>query len=56
MKNLPYLLITFPASVRKRKQISIDRFAGLDTAFARILTDWKAVGFAVAVVEKDKVV
>ena len=33
-----------------------DRFAGLDTTFARVLTDWKAVGFAVAVVEKVKVV
>ncbi len=32
------------------------RFAGLDTAFARILRDWKAAGFAVAVVEKNKVV
>ncbi len=32
------------------------RFAGLDTAFDRILKDWKAAGFAVAVVEKNKVV
>lgn len=32
------------------------RFTGLDTAFARILKDWKAAGFAVAVVEKNKVV
>lgn len=32
------------------------RFAGLDTAFARIMKDWKAAGFAVAVVEKNKVV
>ncbi|MCW3086742.1 MAG: serine hydrolase [Sediminibacterium sp.] len=33
-----------------------DRFAGMDTAFERILRDWHAAGFAVAVVEKDKVV
>ncbi|MEO7531294.1 MAG: serine hydrolase [Sediminibacterium sp.] len=33
-----------------------DHFAGLDTAFERILKDWHAVGFAVAVVEKNKVV
>jgi CubicO group peptidase (beta-lactamase class C family) len=32
------------------------RFAGLDTAFARILSVWKGAGFAVAVVEKNKVV
>jgi CubicO group peptidase (beta-lactamase class C family) len=33
-----------------------DRFAGLDTAFERVLKDWHAAGFAVAVVEKNKVV
>ncbi len=33
-----------------------DRFAGMDTAIARILKDWKAAGFAVAVVEKNKIV
>ncbi len=32
------------------------RFAGLDTTFARVLKEWKAAGFAVAVVEKDKVI
>ena len=30
-----------------------DPFTGLDTAFTRILKDWHAVGFAVAVVKKD---
>jgi CubicO group peptidase (beta-lactamase class C family) len=39
------------------KNLSIDkRFAGLDTAFARVLFNWKAAGFAVVVVEKNKVV
>ncbi len=33
-----------------------DRFAGLDTAFERVLKDQLAAGFAVAVVEKDKIV
>ena len=33
-----------------------DRFAGLDTAFERVLKEWHAAGFAVAVIEKDKVV
>ncbi|MES1223802.1 MAG: serine hydrolase, partial [Bacteroidota bacterium] len=32
------------------------RFTGLDTTFNRILKDWKAAGFAVAVVEKNKIV
>jgi CubicO group peptidase (beta-lactamase class C family) len=32
------------------------RFAGLDTTFARVLKEWNAAGFAVAVIEKDKVV
>src|SRR6478736_6590011 len=39
-----------------KKAASVDRFAGLDTAFARVLKDWHAAGFAVAVVEKDSVV
>lgn len=33
-----------------------DRFAGLDTAFARVLKDWHAAGFAVAVVEKGSLI
>lgn len=37
-------------------QTTDKRFAGLDTAFARVLKDWKVAGFAVAVVEKNKIV
>lgn len=33
-----------------------DSFSDLDTAFARLLKDWHAAGFAVAVVEKNKVI
>lgn len=33
-----------------------DPYIGLDTAFQRVLKDLKAVGFAVAVVNKDKIV
>src|SRR6188472_2946818 len=40
----------------QKSHATVDRFKGLDTAFARILKDWKAAGFAVAVVEKDKVI
>ncbi|MFN8354094.1 MAG: serine hydrolase [Spirosomataceae bacterium] len=51
------LLVAHVALAQKRKpSTSPDRFAGLDTSFARILKDWKAAGFAVAVVEKGKVV
>jgi CubicO group peptidase (beta-lactamase class C family) len=42
-------------SSRKKGAVD-DRFAGIDTTFNRVLKEWKAVGFAVAVVEKDKVV
>ncbi|MBV9989579.1 MAG: serine hydrolase [Chitinophagaceae bacterium] len=41
---------------RKNTVTAPDRFAGLDTAFERVLKDWNAAGFAVAVVEKDKIV
>src|SRR4249919_1179871 len=44
------------AGFAQKSHASVDRFKGLDTAFARVLKDWKAAGFAVAVVEKDKVV
>ncbi len=40
-----------------QKQTSLaGRLTGLDTAFARVLKNMKAAGFAVAVVEKDKVI
>jgi CubicO group peptidase (beta-lactamase class C family) len=42
---------------KKPAQATTDkRFDGIDTAFARVLKDWHAAGFAVAVVEKNKVV
>lgn len=49
-------VITLPSFGQKQKSNEDKRFAGLDTAFARVLKDWKAAGFAVAVVEKDKLV
>lgn len=48
-------LLAFTSFSQKRPKTT-DRFAGIDTAIARILKDWKAAGFAVAVVEKNKVV
>lgn len=57
MKKLLLLIlsvITLQAIGQKQK--ADKRFDGLDTAFARVLKDWHAAGFAVAVVEKDKIV
>ena len=41
---------------QKQKNIEDKRFVGLDTAFARVLKEWHAAGFAVAVVEKNHIV
>ena len=57
MRTLFTCLFALLVSVSFAQSNSTDaRFVGLDTAFARILKDWKAAGFAVAVVEKNKVV
>ena len=47
-----------PASAIAQKRHASDgiNFSGLDTAFARVLKDWHAAGFAVAVVQKDSVI
>lgn len=52
------MAIAFPSIAQKKIKPApeTDRFAGLDTAFERVLKDWHAAGFAVAVIEKDKVV
>jgi len=60
MKKIFTIVLCAMASIsfaqKKNKSTEDQRFAGLDTAFARVLKDWHAAGFAVAVVEKDKVV
>lgn len=59
MKRISSILICFItiASFAQKQNAEADkRFAGLDTAFARVLKDWHAAGFAVAVVEKDRIV
>lgn len=53
------LLLASPVFLfaQKKKHVKIiDPFAGLDTAFQRVLKDQKAAGFAVAVVKKDKII
>ena len=47
-------LLTISSIAQKQKTDA--RFAGLDTAFARVLKDWHAAGFAVAVVEKNQII
>jgi CubicO group peptidase (beta-lactamase class C family) len=50
-------LIAFNFSFAQKKNITkADPLAGLDTAFQRVLKDRKAAGFAVAVVNKDKII
>ena len=55
-KTLFFLCCILSTTCLAQTQKTDKRFAGLDTAFARVLKEWKAPGFAVAVVEKDKVV
>jgi CubicO group peptidase (beta-lactamase class C family) len=58
MKQL-LLLLAFASSLVAKAQENITtekRLNGLDTAFARVLSVWKGAGFAVAVVEKNKVI
>lgn len=50
------LLFAGLSFAQKKKNPADKRFAGLDTTFARVLKEWHAAGFAVAVVEKNKVV
>ncbi len=60
MKNL-FLILVLTALVatsgaQGRKSPGDQRLAGLDTKFQSLLADWKTPGFAVAIVEKDKVI
>ena len=53
------LLLVFSLGILtcfSQKQKTDKRFVNLDTAFSRVLKEWKTAGFAVAVVEKDKVI
>ena len=59
MKQLLLTLAIFPmllTQAQEKNQTTDKRFAGVDTAFARVLSLWKGPGFAVVVVEKNKVV
>ena len=56
-KLLFFLLLVFNFCFGQKKTVAkADPFAGLDTAFQRVLKDRKAPGFAVAVISKDKII
>ncbi len=51
------ILINLNVIAQKKHQVKPEnRFANLDTTFNRVLKEWNAAGFAVAVVEKGKVI
>ena len=52
----PVLLFSFISYSQKTKAKTDARFSGLDATFNQVLHDWHAAGFAVAVVEKNKIV
>ncbi len=56
MKKFLIPILCVLALQSNAQQTTDPRFAGLDTAFARVLKTWHAAGFAVAVIEKNKVV
>src|ERR1700753_452849 len=57
MKKITFALLLLTALQAGAQQKNTDpRFKGLDTALVRILKTWHAAGFAVAVVEKNKVI
>jgi len=56
-KTLALLLAAISLQAVAQKSADNDaRFKGLDTAFQHILKTWHAAGFAVVVIEKDKIV
>jgi CubicO group peptidase (beta-lactamase class C family) len=58
MKKLLTLFLTFisVAASAQKKQAPDNRFAGIDEKLHAVLADWHVAGFAVAVVEKNKIV
>ena len=52
----PLLFIAFSGFSQKGKTKANTRFSGLDATFNQVLKDWHAAGFAVAVVEKNKII
>ncbi|RPA67617.1 serine hydrolase [Cyclobacteriaceae bacterium YHN15] len=53
---LSLLISLFSLSSIAQKQKTDNRFSGLDAELEKVLGTWRAAGFAVAVVEKDKII
>lgn len=52
-----FALLLTVATIEAQKKAAVDRrLVGIDTALNKLLADWKIAGFAVAVVEKGKVI
>src|SRR5260221_1695258 len=58
MKKILTLLFVLVCAISfaQKKSTPIDRLAGIDAKLQSLLTEWKVAGFAVAVVEKNKVI
>lgn len=58
MKTILFVILTLTSifSVAQKKAATDTRLAGLDAELQKVLDIWKAPGFAVAVVEKNKIV
>ena len=54
--SLLVLIASLSGLTQKTGIVNDKRIAALDTAFERALKTWKAAGFAVAVVEKNKLI
>lgn len=53
---LSLIVITIPVLSQKKNGSIDQRLVGLDAKFQTLLADWKTPGFAVAIVEKNKVI
>src|SRR5690349_19370736 len=57
MKSIFIIILLLSSLLTTAQEIITDkRLASLDTALERALKTWKAAGFAVAVVEKNKII
>lgn len=53
---ISFLFLSISTFAQKKSKSQADPLAGIDTAFQRVLKDRNAAGFAVAVVNKDKII
>lgn len=51
-----YFVVSCAVAIAQNKPAGDTRLQGVEAELAKVLSDWKGAGFAVAVVEKDKVI